>query len=144
MTNRGIDFNHRPLAAILALRWITPESPGAWIARGGGEVADEVESLDSLEFWVTEDEEEDSGTMGVFRRDREAVLRRVPLGALRSNLTETVDALQTLFEQIADRGGPLPLKEVQLSFQVSASGGVQLVGSSQVQGTRGITFVFGN
>lgn len=107
-------------------------------------MADEVESLDSLEFWVTEDEEEDGDTMGVFRRDREAVLRRVPLGALRSNLAETVDALQTLFEQIADRGGPLPLKEVQLSFQVSASGGVQLVGSSQVQGTRGITFVFGN
>ncbi|CAN3978695.1 Pepco domain-containing protein [Kitasatospora purpeofusca] len=107
-------------------------------------MADEVESLDSLVFWVTEDEEEDGDTMGVFRRDREAVLRRVPLGALRSNLAETVDALQTLFEQIADRGGPLPLKEVQLSFQVSASGGVQLVGSSQVQGTRGITFVFGN
>ncbi|MFE1318604.1 hypothetical protein [Kitasatospora phosalacinea] len=103
----------------------------------------EITELDSLEFWVTDEDEEDGDTMGVFGRDREAVLRRVPLGPLRKNLTETVDALQTLFEQVAERGGPLPLKEVQLSFQVSASGGVQLVGSSQVQGTRGITFVFG-
>ncbi|MFB6893848.1 hypothetical protein ACFCX4_31540 [Kitasatospora sp. NPDC056327] len=108
-------------------------------------MADEpgITELDSLEFWVTEDEQDDGDTMGVFGRDREAVLRRVPLGALRGNLAETVDALQKLFEQIAERGGPMPLKEVQLSFQVSASGGVQLIGSSQVQGTRGITFVFG-
>ncbi|MFJ3788477.1 hypothetical protein [Kitasatospora sp. NPDC090091] len=107
-------------------------------------MADEPENteLDSLDFWVTEDEEEDGETMGVFGRDREAVLRKVPLGVLRKNLTETVDALQALFAQIAEREGPM-LKEVQLSFQVSASGGVQLVGSSQIQGTRGITFVFG-
>ncbi|MFE2109796.1 hypothetical protein ACFXAF_28580 [Kitasatospora sp. NPDC059463] len=103
----------------------------------------EITGPDSLEFWVTEDDTDDADTMGVFGRDREAVLRRVPLGALRENLTETVDALQAVFERIAERGGPLPLKEVQLSFQVSASGGVQLIGSSQVQGTRGITFVFG-
>ncbi|MEV4561500.1 hypothetical protein AB0K51_31580 [Kitasatospora sp. NPDC049285] len=103
--------------------------------------------LDSLVFWVTDGEEPDgeggAETMGVFGRGREAVLRRVPLGPLRRNLDETVGALQELFERIAEKGGPLPLKEVQLSFEVSAAGGIQLVGTGQVQGTRGITFVFG-
>ncbi|MFJ8436247.1 hypothetical protein ACIQ9P_33600 [Kitasatospora sp. NPDC094019] len=50
-------------------------------------MADEVESLDSLEFRVTEDDEEDADAMGVL---------------------------------------------------------VQLVGTSQVRGTRGITFVLGD
>ncbi|MFF2073277.1 hypothetical protein ACFVXG_00805 [Kitasatospora sp. NPDC058162] len=101
---------------------------------------------ESLVFWVTEGEEDaagDSDSMGMFRRDREAVLRRIPVGTLRNNLEQTVDSLQAMFEKIAERGGPLPLKEVQLSFEVSAKGGIQLVGSSEVKGTRGITFVFG-
>ncbi|WP_369184722.1 hypothetical protein [Streptomyces sp. Y1] len=114
-----------------------------------GGMVDEPEigaGSESLVFWVTEAEEEaegDGDSMGLFRRDREAVLRRIPIGTLRTNLEQTVDSLQAMFERIADRGGSLPLKEVQLSFEVSAKGGVQLVGTSEIQGTRGITFVFG-
>ncbi|NBE55343.1 Pepco domain-containing protein, partial [Streptomyces boluensis] len=100
--------------------------------------------LPTLPFWVSVDgeEAEDGDTMGLFSRDGDAVLRQVPLGPLRKNLSDTVDALQQLFADADARGGTLPLAEAQLNFQVTASGGIQLIGSGQVQGTRGLTLVF--
>jgi len=53
-----------------------------------------------------------------------------------------VDALQQVFTEAAAQGGPLPLREAHLSFQVTASGGVQFVGSAQMQRSHGITLVF--
>ncbi|MGW2519992.1 Pepco domain-containing protein [Streptomyces sp. NPDC001617] len=99
----------------------------------------------SLPFWVsvtTEDATDDS--MGLFGRqgDSEPVLRSVPLGPLRKNLAETVDALQQLFADAEARGGTLPLAEAQLTFQVTAAGGIQLIGTGQIQGTRGLTLTF--
>ncbi|PAZ13345.1 hypothetical protein CLM62_26000 [Streptomyces sp. SA15] len=103
----------------------------------------------TLPFWVTATEEDialaaqDSDSMGsLFSRDGDAVLRAVPLGPLRKNLADAVDALQRIFQEVADRGGPLPLAEAQLSFQVTASGGIQLVGSGQMQGSRSLTLTF--
>ncbi|MGW0822086.1 Pepco domain-containing protein [Streptomyces sp. NPDC002845] len=102
----------------------------------------------SLPFWVTATAEDialgaqDNDTMGLFSRDGDAVLRSVPLGPFRKSLADTVDALQRIFQEVSDRGGPLPLAEAQLSFQVTASGGVQLIGTGQMQGTRGLTLTF--
>lgn len=102
----------------------------------------------SLPFWVTATEEDielaaqGGDTMGLFSRDGDAVLRSVPLGPLRRNLADTVDALQRVFQEVADRRGPLELAEAQLSFQVTASGGVQLLGGGQVQGARSLTLTF--
>lgn len=99
----------------------------------------------TLPFWVSYDEESDpdgEDSMGLFGNRQEAVLRGVPLGVLRKNLADAVDALQELFAEVAARGGPLPLREAQLSVQVTAAGGVQFVGSAQVQSSRGIVLVF--
>lgn len=98
----------------------------------------------TVDFWVSPDEEgENPGdSMGMFSGSGEAVLRSIPLGPLRKNLTDAVDALQGLFADITARGGTLPLREVQLSFQVSASGGVQFVGTSQMQNGRSIVLIF--
>ncbi|MDG4865617.1 hypothetical protein P8605_46460 [Streptomyces sp. T-3] len=100
----------------------------------------------TLPFWVSYDEtgEEETGdSMGLFGGSGEAALRQVPLGPLRKNLTEAVDALQQLFADVAARGGALPLREAQLSFQVTASGGVQFIGTAaQAAGSRGIVLVF--
>lgn len=98
----------------------------------------------TLPFWVDVEAEDpqEGDTMSVFSRGGDAVLRKVPLGPLRKNLAETVDALQQLFADAAARSSTLPLAEAHLNFQVTASGGVQLIGSGQVQGTRGLTLVF--
>ncbi|MFI7318928.1 hypothetical protein [Streptomyces venezuelae] len=102
----------------------------------------------SLTFWVeATDEDTDldapgADSKGLFSRDGEAVLRSVPLGPLRKNLAETVDALQQVFKEVADRDDTLAFAEAQLSFQVTASGSIQLIGTGQVQGTRGLTLTF--
>ncbi|MFJ6558145.1 hypothetical protein ACIQNT_38895 [Streptomyces luteogriseus] len=97
----------------------------------------------SLPFWVTVAEEGDDDSLSLFgNRNSEPALRSVPLGPLRKNLAETVDALQQLFADAAGDGGTLPLAEAQLSFQVTASGGIQLIGTGQMQGTRGLTLIF--
>ena len=102
-------------------------------------------SQQTLLFWVSPDDADGSvpdDTMGIFSNDSAAVLRSVPLGPLRKNLTETVDTLQQIFADVAERGGALPLAEAQLSFQVTASGGVQLIGTGQIQSGRGLTLTF--
>ncbi|MFB6716314.1 MULTISPECIES: hypothetical protein [unclassified Streptomyces] len=98
----------------------------------------------TLPVWVPVDDLDEllDESKGLFSRNGDAVLRQVPLGPLRKNLAETVDALQQVFADVTARGGTLPLKEAQLSFQVTATGGVQLIGTGQVQGTRAITLVF--
>ncbi|MGW6529862.1 Pepco domain-containing protein [Streptomyces venezuelae] len=102
----------------------------------------------SLTFWVeATDEDTDlegpgADTKGLFSRDGDSVLRSVPLGPLRKNLAETVDALQKVFKEVADRDDTLAFAEAQLSFQVTASGSIQLIGTGQVQGTRGLTLTF--
>jgi hypothetical protein len=104
--------------------------------------------MPALPFWVSRDEQdgelEDEGdAMGLFGDgDAEVRLRSVPLGPLRKNLADAVDALQQVFTEAAARGGPLPLREAHLSFQVTASGGVQFIGSAQIQRGHGITLVF--
>ncbi|MFC8895402.1 Pepco domain-containing protein [Streptomyces cinereoruber] len=108
-------------------------------------VTNTVDETATLPFWVeVEEDQEDDAMGGLFRRsgDTESVLRPVPLGPLRKNLAETVDALQKIFGDIAAREGALPLAEAQISFQVTAGGGIQLVGGGQVAGTRGLTLTF--
>ncbi|WP_433890120.1 Pepco domain-containing protein [Streptomyces sp. CA-111067] len=96
----------------------------------------------ALPFWVSPVDETGDGddSLGILGGD--AVLRSVPLGPLRKNLAATVDALQEIFNDVIARGGSLPLAEAQLSFEVTASGGVQLIGTGQVQGSRGLTLTF--
>jgi hypothetical protein len=83
-----------------------------------------------------------TGSSGATTRRPGAQLRSVPLGPLRRNLAETVDALQQLFADVAARDATMELSEVELSFEVSASGGVQLIGTGKVEGTRGLTLTF--
>lgn len=98
----------------------------------------------TLPFWVSYDEqsEEPGDSMGLFDGSGDTALRHVPLGPLRKNLADAVDALQHLFTDVAARGGPLPLCEAHLSFQVTAAGGVQFIGTAQMQSSRGIVLVF--
>ncbi|MFI0937747.1 hypothetical protein [Streptomyces sp. NPDC021020] len=105
-------------------------------AAGGTEAA--VGDGGTLPFWVDAEDGED--TMGLLGGRPE--LRAVPLGPLRRNLAATVDALQQVFAEITAQGGTLPLAEAQLSFQVTASGGVQLIGTGQVSAGRALTLTF--
>ncbi|WP_428953963.1 Pepco domain-containing protein [Streptomyces sp. cg35] len=116
-----------------------------------GMSADPIEGIveeQTLPFWVsvTDDDDDAAGpvsdSMGLLSRDHDAALRAIPLGPLRKNLTDVVDKLQEVFKEVAEHSTTLPLAEAQLSFQVSKSGSVQLIGTGQVQATRGLTLTF--
>ncbi|MGF7237932.1 MAG: Pepco domain-containing protein [Frankia sp.] len=73
----------------------------------------------------------------MFRRgEAEVGVRHVPLAVLRENLSRAVEGVRAFFEELAEQDGPLPLKEAQISFGVTATGGITLVGTTaQVSGT---------
>ncbi|WP_239341397.1 hypothetical protein [Frankia sp. CiP3] len=100
----------------------------------------------TLPFLVADDEEDvGGGDKGIFRRrGGETSVRNIPVAVLRESLRHVVDGLRGVFDEIAEAGGRLPLKEAQISFEVTASGGVTVIGaSSQVGATGAITLTFG-
>ena len=98
----------------------------------------------SLPFIVTLDGEGAEDTMSFFRRgEAELAVRHVPLAALRENLKRTMALLGGLIDEATAVGGALPRRQIQLSFEVSANGGINLVGTAQVGGKGAITLTFG-
>jgi hypothetical protein len=110
-----------------------------------GETAGNVP--ETLDFIVTVPDDEDDGTgeMGIFRRHTgEAEVRSVPVPAhrLRENLVRACGTLVSVLEDIGKETSGLKLREAQVKFEVSASGGVQFVGTAEMKGTGGITLIF--
>lgn len=88
-------------------------------------------------------EDEDEETMGIFRRgERGMTLREIPVAALRTNVRRVVAGLQEVFADAVAESGHLRLREMQVHFEVSASGGVHLIGTSDVSARGAITLVF--
>ncbi|MGW7454058.1 Pepco domain-containing protein [Streptomyces sp. NPDC054787] len=86
------------------------------------------------------------GEMGIFRRKDEegSFVRDIPVAVLRANLQRAVDGLQQMIGEIAVPEGGMPLRQAQVSFEVTASGGIALVGTSaQVAAKGAITLTFG-
>jgi hypothetical protein len=103
----------------------------------------------TLTFLVADDEEistDDSGTMGIFhRRSGEVEVRSaaVPVHRLRDNLVRACATLVSVLEDIgSSTTGGLKLREAQVNFEVSASGGVQFIGTGEVKGSGAITLIF--
>ena len=101
-------------------------------------------NLNSLPFLVAPEEEINNQTMGLFRPgDGDIVLKAIPIEALRVSLRESTAALRSLFDEIAAQPGRMKLRQVQIGFEVTATGGIQLIGTSQVGSKGAITLVFG-
>ncbi|MBM7437131.1 hypothetical protein [Streptomyces sp. HB132] len=105
-------------------------------------------SVEGLEVLVEADAGEGygGGTKGLRRRGRggaDLEVANVPADRLRDNLERTVASLRGMFDTIAQEQSAFPLKEVQVSFEISAKGGIRLIGTSEVEGKGGITLVFG-
>ncbi|MGI5232452.1 Pepco domain-containing protein [Actinoallomurus sp. CA-142502] len=99
--------------------------------------------IDTLPVIVAVDDD-DGHTMGLFSgADGAAALRQIPVDALKENLRRTIGSLRAVFDELAAEAGDLPLKEAQIGLEVSAEGGVQLVGTAKVGAKAAITLVFG-
>ncbi|MDV9177329.1 hypothetical protein R6V09_45285 [Streptomyces sp. W16] len=116
-------------------------------ANAAGDEQDAV--VDGLDVLVSIDDAEgrsDSGDMGIFRRRSEdASVRRIPTAVLRENLQHTVRALQQVLTDLRVPDGGMPLQQAQVSFEITATGGITIVGTTAQVGAKGaITLTFGS
>jgi hypothetical protein len=96
---------------------------------------------DVVPFLVRVDGVPDDDTMGIFRRgDGETGISLIPVERLRENLAKTAEALRKAFGEFSGDLGALRLNEVQVGLEISATGGVHLIGTAGVKGA--ITLVF--
>jgi hypothetical protein len=101
----------------------------------------------TLDFVVAIDEEiaDDPGTMGIFRRhpgDVEIRTVSVPAHRLRDGLVRACTTLVSVLDDVGSATTGMKLREAQVHFEVTASGGVQFVGTAEMKGTGGITLIF--
>lgn len=97
----------------------------------------------ALPFLVADDPVDHDDTMGVFRRgEREVTLRPIPVDVLRQNLTAAVAGLRAAFDEVAQDTGKLRLREVQVGFEITASGGVNFIGTAEMSTKGAITLTF--
>ncbi|WP_455753187.1 Pepco domain-containing protein [Streptomyces chartreusis] len=94
---------------------------------------------------VTQEGAPFSGSKGLRRQGSTSDFTAVTLSSerLRDSIESTVGALRDIFDRVAESSGRFPLKEVQLSFEISAKGGIRLIGTSEVEGKGGMTLIFG-
>lgn len=96
---------------------------------------------DAVPFLVRVDEASDGDTMSIFRRgDGGTGVSLIPVDTLRANLAKTAETLRKAFEEFSGDLGALRLNEVQVGLEISATGGVHLIGTAGVKGA--ITLIF--
>jgi hypothetical protein len=97
--------------------------------------------IGSLTFIVRVADDADDDTKGLFRRaGQETGQRDIPVRVLRENLAKTTALVREALRGAVGRFDPLGLEEVQIGLEVSASGGVALIGTGAVKAA--ITLVF--
>lgn len=87
---------------------------------------------------------EQDSTMGLFSSaDGDALLRHIPLDVLRENLRRTADSLRDMLGDLTASTDGFRLKEAQIGVEVSAEGGIQIIGTAKVGTKANIVLVFG-
>ncbi|WIN00464.1 hypothetical protein ACTOB_004173 [Actinoplanes oblitus] len=108
-------------------------------------MSDDLPSADAtLTFLVAADDDPDGGSKGIFSRgDRDVALRQISVETVQRNLASTIAGLRQAFAGLRDAAGDLPLKSVEVSFEVSATGTITILGTGvETSGTGGITLTF--
>jgi hypothetical protein len=105
------------------------------------------EDEETLTFVVSimddDDNSEAAGTKGIFGQRDLPAIRQIPVAILRENLHRTVNELGSLFRNLATPEDTMILKQVEVSFEVTASGKVALLGASaEASGKGAITLTF--
>jgi hypothetical protein len=95
-------------------------------------------SSETLPILITIPEEED--TKGLFSRE-EPLVKQIPEDTLKENLRSLSQSVTAVFDDLQSVGG-YTLDEIQLQVEISASGGVQLIGSAEAGGKGAITLTF--
>lgn len=108
---------------------------------------DATRPAEDLTFLVSieEDTSTEAREKGIFGRIQgEPSLRQIPVAVLQENLRETLGGLRELFDVDSPHDSRFPLKQVEISFEVTAGGKIALLGTSaEVTGSGAIKLTFG-
>ena len=97
--------------------------------------------MDALPIWVSSIEPEDKETKAIFLPDAETILERIPVDKLKANLGKLAQQFTAALEDIKAIG-KFRLTEVEIQVEVSAEGGVELIGTATLGGKGAITLKF--
>ncbi len=99
---------------------------------------------DYLSFLVPVEDDPDGTSMGIFGNgERETRLVEIPVAKLRDSLRQSVTALKAVLEDASSTAGTMRLREAHIQFEVSATGGIHFVGTTELGAKGAITLVFG-
>jgi len=101
--------------------------------------------MDSIPFLVAMPEKTNSndemGMFGILKPDADIKLKQIPVNVLKRNLTSISLSMLNVIDDIKQIG-KFKLKEVTLQVEVSADGGVSLIGTASLGGKGAISLKF--
>jgi hypothetical protein len=104
-----------------------------------------VGKMESIPFLVTLPgktvENDEMGMFGALRSESDIGLKQIPADVLKNNLANISASILNVLADI-DQVGKFRLKEVTLEVEVSASGGVSLIGTANMGGKGAISLKF--
>ena len=96
--------------------------------------------MDTIPFVVNVSESA-TGEKGIFMADNEFGVRSLPIDRLKENLKKVCHDVTDMLEEVKSMG-TFKLKEVVLEVEISAEGGVALIGTAQLGGKGAIKITF--
>jgi len=85
--------------------------------------------------------EEDEDVKGIFSPDGDIGFREIPTQQLKENLSKVCQGVAETLSEIK-RVGDFKLKEVTIQVEVTAEGGIELIGTAKMGGKGAITLTF--
>ena len=85
--------------------------------------------------------ESEEDVKGLFSLDEDVIVRNIPTEKLRENLKSVCQSVANTLQDIK-KVGDFNLKTVQLQVEVSAEGGIELIGTTKLGGKGAITLTF--
>jgi len=85
--------------------------------------------------------DEDEQVKGIFSPETDIVVRDLPTERLRENLNKVCLGIASMLDDVK-KVGDFKLKEVTIQVEVTAEGGIELVGTAKLGGKGAITLTF--
>ena len=96
--------------------------------------------METIPFLVSLPEEEEQ-VKGIFAADTEVGVLDLSVDRLRENLNTVCQGFSAIFNDVK-KVGDFRLKEVTIQVEVTAEGGIELIGTAKLGGKGAITLTF--
>lgn len=98
--------------------------------------------MDTIPFIIKLDlENEERDQMGIFQPESPIRLQQIPIDVLKENLHSISEEMANVLGEIK-HVGQFKLKEITMQVEISASGGISIIGTASIGGKGAITLKF--